>query len=245
MNATSRKSPIKRLLTEIPRGRPFNTDDLRRIGISSVQASRYLNAGWLERLARGVYQFTGDTLNRDPSLAYLAEKLPGFHVGGKTALAWRGILHNMPAREVLTLWGAPKTKLPVWFSERFSSSYTAKNLFESSKMPKLAPLPESPVGPPVSSLERGLIEMLSEVGLNQEIGEARSVMEGARSLRSKVIANTLQACRQEKAARLCVGWSEELDLPWAAAARKAVGDRFSKNRWVTRLKDGSTLILKP
>ena len=207
--------------------------------------NRYLSAGWVERVARGVYQFAGDSLDRDSCLAYLTGKLPGFHVGGKTALAWRGIRHNLPAREVLTLWGAPKSKLPGWFSERFESRYMAKNLFDPSGLPELRPLPESPDGVPVSSSERALLEMLSEVGVSQEVDEARNIMESAQALRSKMIAQLLQACRQEKAARLCVGWAEELALLWANAARQSVGDRFGTSRWVTRLKDGSTLILKP
>jgi hypothetical protein len=245
LNSITRKNLIKRLQTEFPRGRPFDTKDLHLLGISSVLANRYLSAGWVERLARGVYQFAGDSLDRDSCLAYLAGKLPGFHVGGKTALARRGIRHNLPAREVLTLWGAPKSKLPEWFSDRFESRYTVKNLFEPRGLPELRPLPESPDGVPVASPERALLEMLSEVGVAQQVDEARNIMESARSLRSKVVAQLLQACRQEKAARLCVGWAEELALPWANVAREAVGDRFGTSRWVTRLKDGSTLILKP
>ena len=246
MDATTRPNLIKRLQTELPRGRPFDTKDLRQLGISSVLANRYRSSGWIERLARGVYQFVGDSLDRDSCLGYLADKLPGFHVGGKTALAWRGILHNLPAREVLTLWGAPKSKLPDWFTERFDSRFTTKNLFhQSAKLPELRSLPESPGGAPVSSSERGLLELLSEVGVTQEVEEARNIMEGARSLRSKIVAQLLAACRQEKAARLCVGWGEEFGMPWAGAAREAVGDRFGESRWVTRLKDGSTLILKP
>jgi hypothetical protein len=245
VSATTRRNLIKRLQTELPRGRPFDTKDLHLLGISSVLASRYHSAGWVERLARGVYKFAGDSLDRDSCLAYLSGKLPEFHVGGKTALAWRGVRHNLPAREVLTLWGAPKSKLPQWFSERFESRYTVKCLFDPSGLPELRPLPESPDGVPVSSLERALIEMLSETGVAQEVEEARNIMESARSLRSKVVAQLLQACRQEKAARLCVGWAEELVLPWANAARQAVGNRFGTSRWVTRLKDGSTLILKP
>ena len=89
------------------------------------------------------------------------------------------------------------------------------------------------------------MELLSEVGVRQEIDEARQIMEGARNLRKKSIETFLKFCQQEKAARLCVGWAEELELPWAAAARAAVGDRFGNSRWIKRMKDGSTLILKP
>jgi hypothetical protein len=48
-----------------------------------------------------------------------------------------------------------------------------------------------------------------------------------------------------KAVRLCVVWAGELDLPWAAKAREAAEGKMGTGRWVARMKDGSTLILKP
>lgn len=228
------------------RGRPFDSADLARLGISGALVHRYLKSGWVERLARGVYRFAGDELQRDPCLAFLAEKLPGFHVGGKTALAWRGIGHNLPAQEVLTLWGDRNTRLPAWFGERFPARYTVRESFSGEAVKTgLQPLPGQPEGTPVSVPERALLEMLSEVGVHQEIDEARQIAEGARNLRAKVLDTFLKACRQEKAARLCVLWAEELSLPWAAAARLAVGDRFGNRRWVKRMGDGTTLVLNP
>jgi hypothetical protein len=230
----------------MPRGRPFDTGDLGRLKISASLVHRYLKSGWVERIARGVYMFAGDTLQRDGCLAFLAEKLSGFHVGGKTALAWRGMGHNLPAQERLMLWGKRNTKLPAWFADRFAARYTVRDLFSGEvDEAGLQPLPEQAGGPPVSVPERALLEMLSEVGVHQEIGEARNIIEGVRSLRAKVLAKFLAGCRQEKAARLCVLWGEELSLPWAGAARAAVGDRFGKKRWVKRMGDGSTLVLKP
>lgn len=240
-------SLIKRLQTEMSRGRPFDTASLARLGISAGLAHRYGKSGWVERLAGGVYMFAGDTLRRDPSLRFLTERIKGFHVGGKTALAWHGVRHNLPNRETLTLWGPKNSRLPKWFSERFPSRYTVRELFEPGTALEagLQPLPDQPDGPPVSAPERALLEMLSEVGVCEEVDEARRIMEGARSLRSKVVSGFLRACLQEKAARLCVGWAEELVLPWAGAVREAAGDRFGKSRWVKRLQDGRTLILKP
>jgi hypothetical protein len=89
------------------------------------------------------------------------------------------------------------------------------------------------------------LEMLSEVGVHQEVDEARHIMEGVRQLRSRHLMRLLAACRMVKAVRLCVGWSEELGLPWAAKAREAASGKLGTGRWVARLKDGSTLILKP
>ena len=90
-----------------------------------------------------------------------------------------------------------------------------------------------------------MIELLSEVGIHQGAEEARNIMEGVRSLRPDVLAELLKYCRRIKVARLCVVWAEELNLPWAEAARKAAGKRLGHGRWMARLRDGSTLILKP
>jgi hypothetical protein len=40
-------------------------------------------------------------------------------------------------------------------------------------------------------------------------------------------------------------WADELNLPWTAAARKAAGRNLGQSRWIARLRDGTTLILKP
>ena len=230
-----------------PRGTPFDHHELTKLGVSSALAHHYLKSGWLLRLGRGVFMYPNDTLSREGCLKFLSRQVTGFHVGGKTALAWRGVRHNLPAREPLSLWGGGKTRLPEWFQKRFPSRYTARNLF-SSKLPKqfgLQPLPETPGGVLVSAPERALLEMLSEVGLHQGIEEARNIMEGARSLRSEVLTTLLKNCQRVKVARLSVRWAEELGLPWAAAAKKATGNRQGNSRWSARLKDGTTLVLKP
>jgi hypothetical protein len=87
--------------------------------------------------------------------------------------------------------------------------------------------------------------MLSEVGVHQEVDEARHIMESVRQLRTATLCRLLESCRMVKAVRLCVGWAKELELPWATQAREAAKGKMGTGRWVTRLKDGSTLILKP
>jgi hypothetical protein len=247
MTRSQNGSIIKRLQTSAPRGRPLDSADLAQFGVSSDLAYFYNKSGWLERLARGIYMLAGDTLDRDGCLRFIADRMPGFHVGGKTALAWQGILHNVPTTEKLTLWAPGNSRLPKWFSQRFPCRFTVRELF-SKKLPRefgLQPLPESPDGPPVSVPERALLEMLSEVGVHQGIEEARHIMESARWLRADVLGPLLKACKQQKALRLCVGWSEELSLPWAAEMRKVAQKQIGSSRWVGRVKGGHTLILKP
>ncbi len=85
------------------------------------------------RLGRGVFMFPNDTLRREDCLKFLSGRVPGFHVGGKTALAWRGIRHNIPAREQLSLWGEGKTRLPDWFQELSLAPHGAKPIFHTAE----------------------------------------------------------------------------------------------------------------
>src|SRR5436190_1191621 len=108
---------------------------LAKLGVSSALAHQYLKSGWLTRLGRGVFMVPNDSLRRHDCLKSLSGQMPSFHVGGKTALAWRGVRHNLPARESLSLWGEGKASLPEWFQKLFPSRYTTRNPF-SPKLPK-------------------------------------------------------------------------------------------------------------
>jgi hypothetical protein len=238
---------IKRLQTSLPRGGPLDSAHLSELGISAALAHRYVRSGWLDKLGRGVFMFPGDSLGRDASLRFLERKMPGLHVAAKTALAWHGYRHNVGYGEPLVLWGDRPGGLPEWFKERFAARYSTPRLFDENLSPGygISTLPNSPDGPRVSEPERALLEMLSEVGVHQELAEARHIMEGVRQLRMGHLAKLLSACRMVKAARLCAVLAEELDLPWAAKVREAAKGKMGTGRWVSRLKDGSTLILRP
>ena len=130
MTSTKESFSFKRVLSELPRGEPLSTAALLTYGVSAFRASALARAGWLTHLGRGVYMLPGDTLTRDGCLAYLGHQMPGLHVGGKTALAWRGIRQNISFREVLTLWGDEPKRLPAWFTQRFASRYQSTQLFD-------------------------------------------------------------------------------------------------------------------
>ena len=168
-------------------------------------------------------------------------------MAAKTALAWHGFRHKVAVTETTILWGDRRTELPSWFQDRFPARYSSSRLFDDD-LPAgtgIAPMSEFPNGPRVSSPERALLEMLSEVGVYQELEEARAIMENVRQLRSRQLRLLLSHCRMVKAVRLCVAWARELDLPWASHAREAASGRMGSGRWIGRLKNGNTLILKP
>jgi len=238
---------IKNLHSALPRGAPFDTAHLADLGISPALAHSYVKSGWLEKLGRGVFMFSGDSLNRDGTLHFLERKIPGLHVAAKTALAWHGFKHNVAHEETLTLWGDRPGALPEWFTPRFAARYATHRLFDDGLPPGygISPMLGAPERPQVSEPERALLEMLSEVGVHQEVDEARLIMEGIRQLRTRHLKTLLAACRMVKTVRLCVVWAEELGLPWASQAREAAEGRMGTGRWVGQLKDGKTLILKP
>jgi len=241
----ARQNTLRRLQTEVPRGGPVETAQLAALGVSSALAHHYLKSGWLNRLGRGVFSFPNDDLREADCLKYLARHVEGFHVGGKTALAWRGFGHTVPAREPLWLWGRRGARLPDWFTQRFPARYTTRTPFALG-LPAgtgLEPLPEQPGGVPVSVPERALLEMLSEVGIHQGVEEARNILEGVRSPRPEVLSLLLRHCQRVKAARLCVQWAEELGLPWAETARRASANHLTGSRWSARFKSGIRLSL--
>lgn len=245
MTGSVRHKILRRVLTEVPRGAPLATARLAGLGVTPALAHHYVKSGWLTRLGRGVFQFPNDVFRQEDCLRFLAARIKGFHVGGKTALAWRGFGHNVPTREPLCLWGEENLRLPAWFTDRFPARYTTRSPFDS-KLPVgtgLEPLPEQPGGVPVSVPERALLEMLADVGIRQGVEEARNIMEGVRSLRPDVVTPLLRHCQQVKAARLCVQWAEELQLPWAETARRAAARHLTGTRWSARLKSGIRLSL--
>src|SRR3546814_19036639 len=93
------------------------SDDLAAMDISADLAVHYVRAGWLVRLARGVYGRPNDTVALHPSLLLLQRRFKGLHVGGKSALDWYGVRQYVSQQPVLHLYGWTAGRLPVWFTE--------------------------------------------------------------------------------------------------------------------------------
>lgn len=246
MNTSGRTGIIKGVVATFPKERPISSRQLRQAGVSNELARLYVESGWLQRFERGTFGFTGAELSQDGSLEFLAARYPGLHVGGKTALSWRGSLHNVPFQETLCLWGPRNVRIPAWFQERFPCRYTSRQLFGAELPPTtgISCLSAKHGAVPISEPERAILELLSEVGTHQEIDEARHTVELLGSLRIESLLPLLIHCRQIKAARICVQWAEELGLPWAAQAGEALKGVTGGSRWVRKLANGTTLILK-
>jgi hypothetical protein len=188
----------------------------------------------------------GDTLERDASLVQLGAAIPGFHVGGKTALSWRGVRHHLGSRETISLWGEKSARLPAWFVEPFPAHYQATHLFDATIPAGLgvSPLPAGRSELLVSTPERAILELLSDVGKRQTLEEAQHLVDGARALRMDVLEELLAHLTRIKVIRLACVLADDLALPWKALALKHSVRLGGGERWVTVGRTGERLILR-
>jgi len=228
----------------LPAGHPVTLADLRALGVSDDLAGYYARAGWLTRLAQGLYARPGP-LDLYASLKALQRRTAGCHVGGRTALSWHGLEHFVRTQSALSLFGWASAPLPGWFTQAFAATYRRKRLFVESAEAQLAvrAFANAASGPLVSDPERAVLEMLSEVGPRQSLSEARAIMEGAYSLREDVLHGLLAQCTSVKTVRLCLWLSTDLGLPFAQALSSADLPATGSGTWVSKLPEG-WLVLK-
>jgi hypothetical protein len=244
--ATIERSKLNRLYTSFSPGAPLTSEDLAALGISADLAVHYARSGWLSRLARGVYKKPAETLELHPSLIVLQRRLAGLHVGGKTALDWYGVRHYLEQRPVLQLYGWAAGRLPDWFTEHFPADYHRKRLFDETSAALLdaGPFERREGAPYVSTPERALLEVLSEVGVRQSLAEARDLVENSYSVRADILRDLLQHCTSVKTVRLCLQLGRDLSMPWAAKLAAADLPTGGDRPWVSKTREG-LLVLKP
>jgi hypothetical protein len=225
---------------------PLVPEDLATLGISADLAVHYVRAGWLTRLARGVYCRPNDALALYPCLLLLQRRFKGLHVGGKSALDWYGVRQYVAQQPVLHLYGWTAGRVPEWFTERFPAAYHRKRLFDEhpDALLHVGPFENRSDAPQVSAPERALLELLSEVGVRQPLQEARELVESADRLRADVLRTLLQHCTSVKTVRLCLQLGREAALPWSSTLDPVTLPTGSSRPWVSRSTDG-LLVLPP
>ncbi len=249
MGINSRTNLIKRVETELPRGAPFDLSVLAALGVSPQLAAKYVKGGWLLRLAQGVYAFPNDEFSAYGALQFLQRRVPGLHIGGKSAMALHGVKHNL-GRETLVLWGDAPFVMPTWFTERFPARYVHPALFDwpDELLPgkTVGTPPGLPEGLRVSVAERAVLELCYEAGTKQSIEEARNLFDGLRSPRRDLLGQLLSCCTNVKTVRLFLTWARETRVTDVDELLIRYQLRTgSGKRWMSRLSDGTMLSLNP
>lgn len=237
---------VQRLLQESRRGQPIDSEMLRDMGVSAALASHMVKSGWLQRLSQGVYLLTGDIPSRDGSIAYLTRCIPGLHVGGKTALCWQSVRHNISFREMVDLWGQRPHRIAPWVAEHVAYTYQTTTLFDDN-FPYgkgLQPLSGGDPGVLVSIPERAILELASDIGKGHTMEEASDLMTGWRNLRVDVLNGFLSQCTRVKVVRLVRDLGQEAGFAWALDVQRHVDRLGAGKRWSNKMKHGR-LTLKP
>jgi len=249
MKRAERHSLIKNLYAAIPHGAPFDLESLALQNVSAKQASQYVKSGWLVRLGQGVYAYPSDHLDAPACIRLLQAKCPGLHIGGKSALDLHGVRHNLAFRKKWVLWGESRFILPEWFTSRFRARFVHTRIFDWQSSSLNAETISTPAGAlenlKVSVPERAVLELLSDVGIHQDLEEARNLFDGLRNLRTDLLGHLLASCTSVKTVRLFLTWAREtgvVDVDQLLKNHKI--KTGSKSRWITRLKDGTLLTLK-
>ena len=239
-------STIKDIAPRLLRGAILDKAALAEVGITPEKARYLARNGWLTRLSDGVYHVPGNELELQTCIAYLSKKVPDLHVGGKTALAWRGVRHNLALKERVLLWGAVQVKLPAWFAEKFEHKFQVTHIFDTALPPNagLSPLPGGNASVLVSTPERALLELLSDAGKYQSLEETRNIFENIRNLRMEVLEELFKHLTRIKVARMARDFAEELNLPWLELADKNCQRLGGASRWIALSKTGEKLVLK-
>lgn len=246
MGTTKASFSYKTELGSLPRrGEPLGMPELKDKGVAATYAARLAREGWLVHLGRGAYMLPGDELTFEGCVAFLSDRIPGLHVGGKSALYRRGVRHHLAFQHRVTLWSDEQARLPFWFLSRFDVSYQVTRLF-NEKLPEgfgLQPMPDGHRKVLVSVPERALLELLSDVGKTETLADVRPLVESLHSLRENVLDTLLKHTTRIKVLRLAHALAAELSLPWAEVARVR-SRRKGGERWIAQTKTGERLVLK-
>jgi len=228
---------------------PVTSRQLENRGISRQLAHRYVRSGWLESLGYGYYLRLGDSLTQTGAVAALQSQGVPVHIGGRTALALRGLVHYLPlGKEKLFLYGAPRKSLPEWLLQKFPTDTRVGRLFREGEKPEEKLFVSSlesddPASPLTADPERALLEMLDDVPQKQSLDDARKIMEPLFTLRPEVMQTLLEACTRIKVKRLFHSLAEQLRLPVLDALKLESIDFGAPSAYVLS-RQGESLVLK-
>lgn len=234
MGMTHQKTPrLKRLLDKVPPGFMVDTAWLKgQEGIDPKSIHEYVERGWLERVVRGVYRRPLPESVREPadadwqvpllSLQWIMKK--DVHLGGESALDLAGYAHY------LSLGNKPRVHLygdvPSWLKRLpVNTQFVVHSrlLFEDARTGIIdANDPQSGVHAvnvwrwPIkaSSPERAILEALDELPNEANFDSLDKIFEGLTSLRPKLLAELLKACKSVKVRRLFFVFADRHQHAW-------------------------------
>ncbi len=201
-------------------------------GYTRSLLGHYVQRGWLQSPARGVFHRAGSKPTWQ-TVVFSLQRLAGLplHVGGRRALSLQGHDHYLrmgPAS--VTLCG--RARLPGWVSrlglpETFAVMPDAKlglamltpELLADQEALREAGLESMPGDRPDTPLatalpERAILELLLEVPHNASAVEVDAILQGMSRLRPELMSALLRRCTSVKVKRLFLALAERHGHAW-------------------------------
>jgi hypothetical protein len=217
---------LKSLLELLPPGAFVDSRWLAAHGVLRSSIAQYAKAGWLERVAHGLYRRP-----ESPSSAVLpadwravvlaAQALMGYplHLGGTTALREDGHMHDLAfGPRPVHLYA---TSVPGWM-RRLPTSEPL--IFHSTRAFGDSPIalgPDTNASVPWwkrplrrSEPERAILEALDELPEGESFSTLDRLFEGLVGLRPRRLTAALEACASVKAKRLLFVFAERHGHSW-------------------------------
>lgn len=206
---------LQRLLQIFPEGAVAPTSWFLSQGYSAPLLHSYVKKGWLTQPKRGIYS-RSHTIT-DESFALGLQHFSNFEVviGGISALNLQGYAHYLPLTcEILTLY--IRHTPPQWAKTLKSNVSWKKKTYFSSLGIESIPSSISDLTLKVSSPERAIFELLSDVGEKSGITFefVAEIFASLTSLRPKIIQPLLENCPNLKTKRLFLFLAEYFSHPW-------------------------------
>lgn len=224
----------------LPEGLVADARWLTRHGFSTSLRSQYVDAGWLDQPARGVYRRLRGTLTWQQAVISLQALLDyPVLVGGRTALELQGYAHYLPqAQKEVHLYG-PKPP-PQWLHKLpLETRFLYRNdrvLFRREAVkPGLTHL-DSPKETSTeqaehdhwtvqrwgswdwplarSTPERAILELLNELPKHESFHQTDMLMQGLSNLSPRRLQKLLGDCRSVKVKRLFFYFADRHQHAW-------------------------------
>jgi hypothetical protein len=203
----------------LPAGQIVNRGWLYERGISRPRVDYALRAGKLEPLAHGYYRLPGPPLKWEHVVYSLNEMGYNVHVSSRSALELQGHAHYLPVGDVNRLDLFVENKLPAWVLD-FSGGYRfvqhRRRLFENVPAEAIILQPfgawDWPI--PYAAVELAFLELLAGVETAADFSLADKFFESAVNLRPSMLHSLLHSCKQVKAKRLFLWFSERHNHDW-------------------------------
>ena len=206
-------------------------------GVNRAEQAAYVQSGWLEKVAHGVYKVAGADVSLFSAVsAYNTQLGKQCIIGARSACDLRGFMHYVPmGKPVAFLFTDNAHKLPEWLIKgewdmtvRYqTTSFLGDDLLGVDTM--------SVEGRPllVSSLERAMLEWLNMPGIANSLVDVYYVMEMLTTLRPNLLQQLLERCSSTKVKRLFMYMAEKTKYPWVEDIDKSKIDFGSGRRMIS------------